>query len=153
MNPAFLESLTIQTHDTIIENSGGLPGIKNLGLIQSAVNRPFHGTADGKEFYGDLFKKTAALTQSLSLNHGFEDGNKRTGLAMGMMFLFRNGFYIPEQDIKTTTDFALEITNADHSRRLNIDQISEWFKSKAKIKEQNIMEDYIKVIKNIRLEY
>lgn len=60
----------------VIERSGGLPGVKNRGLIESAVAQP-QMTFAGEELYSSLEEKAAALAFSLAGNHAFEDGNKR----------------------------------------------------------------------------
>ena len=77
-------------HFRIIAESGGSQGVANLGLFQSAVARP-HATFGGGDLYPDLFCKAAALFESLIGNHPFLDGNKRTGVAAGALFLLRNG--------------------------------------------------------------
>ena len=57
---------------------GGLPGIRDLGLIESAVSRPFTG------YYRSIESKAAALVQSMSGNHGFIDGNKHAAGGHGV---------------------------------------------------------------------
>jgi len=66
-------------HNQIIELTGGLPGIRDEGLLKSAVARP-RATFAGNELYPTLFEKVAALGISLAKNHPFLDGNKRTAL-------------------------------------------------------------------------
>lgn len=147
MKPEDLENLVVNLHDKILTVSGGRPGIEDIGLIKSAIHRPFAGTANGVEFYDDPFKKAAALTQSLCLNHGFVDGNKRTGLAMGMLFLFRQGYYIPTENPEKTMAFVLSIVNKDHSKRLSIEQIACWFREHALPIGAEITEDYIRFVR------
>jgi death on curing protein len=67
---------------------GGLPGIRDLGAIESAIARPYCG------YYRSIAKKVAALVHSLALNHGFVDGNKRTALFMMSLLLRRSGYNI-----------------------------------------------------------
>lgn len=64
---------------------GGAPGVRDLGLIESALLRPQTG------YYGDLVEQAAALWESLAMNHGFVDGNKRVAFACMDVFLGLNG--------------------------------------------------------------
>jgi death-on-curing protein len=64
---------------------GGASGIRDLGLIESALLRPQTG------YYADLIEQAAALWESLAMNHGFVDGNKRVAFACMDIFLGLNG--------------------------------------------------------------
>lgn len=64
---------------------GGAPGVRDLGLIESALLRPQTG------YYADLVEQAAALWESLAMNHGFVDGNKRVAFACMDIFLGLNG--------------------------------------------------------------
>lgn len=78
----------IYLHQQIIELSGGTHGLRDEGLLESAVYRP-QATFGGHEFYPDLFTKAAALGYSLIMNHPFLDGNKRVGFeAIRLMLRF-----------------------------------------------------------------
>ena len=83
----------IQLHDWVIQQSGGLPGIRDINLIDSAVHQP-QATFAGKELYATLVEKAAVLGFSLARNHGFTDGNKRIAHAAMETFLVRNGFEV-----------------------------------------------------------
>ncbi len=78
-------------HSRLVAETGGRHGVRDLGLLESAVARP-RATFDGKELYPDLFTKTAALMDSLVNNHPFVDGNKRTGITAAGLFLRINGW-------------------------------------------------------------
>ena len=80
----------VRLHEMVIARSGGLPGVKNLGLVESAVALP-RQTFGGTELYPTVVEKAAALGYSLTCNHGFEDGNKRIGHAAMETFLVLNG--------------------------------------------------------------
>lgn len=67
------------------ERFGGAPGVRDAGLIQAALARPQSG------YYRDLIEEAAALWESLTMNHGFVDGNKRVGFAATYVFLRING--------------------------------------------------------------
>jgi death-on-curing protein len=72
-------------HADQIERYGGSPGVRDRGLLESALYRPQTGD------YGDLFEEAAALWESLAQNHPFIDGNKRTAFAATYTFLVING--------------------------------------------------------------
>ncbi|MCR9120759.1 MAG: type II toxin-antitoxin system death-on-curing family toxin [Phyllobacteriaceae bacterium] len=67
---------------------GGAPGIRDLGLIEAALLRPQTG------YYGGIIEEAAALWESLAMNHGFVDGNKRVAFASVDIFLELNGYRI-----------------------------------------------------------
>jgi death-on-curing protein len=72
-------------HEDQIERYGGSHGVRDLGLLQSALYRPQTG------YYADLIEEAAALWESLAQNHPFVDGNKRTAFAATYTFLAING--------------------------------------------------------------
>lgn len=78
----------LAVHRRQLERFGGAPGLRDAGLIEAALARPQSG------YYGDLIEEAAALWESLTMNHGFIDGNKRVGLAMTYVFLRINGFEV-----------------------------------------------------------
>lgn len=77
-------------HSRLIDVTGGAHGLRDLGLLLSAISRP-KATFEGKNLYPDLFHKAAALFESLLKNHPFVDGNKRTAIAAASLFLRING--------------------------------------------------------------
>jgi death-on-curing protein len=76
----------LHMHAVQIERFGGSPGIRDAGLIEAALLRPQTG------YYSDMIEEAAAMWESLTMNHGFIDGNKRIGLAATYTFLALNGF-------------------------------------------------------------
>lgn len=78
-------------HARLIAETGGEHGVRDLGLLQSAIARP-QAVFDGKELYPDIHHKAAALLESLVNNHPFVDGNKRTGITATAMFLRINTY-------------------------------------------------------------
>jgi death on curing protein len=72
-------------HAEQIRLYGGAAGVRDEGLIISALLRPQTG------YYGDLIEEAAALWESLAMNHGFVDGNKRVAFATLLIFLELNG--------------------------------------------------------------
>ena len=75
----------LRIHELLIAEFGGATGVRDLGLIESALLRPQTG------YYSDLVEEAAALWESLAMNHGFVDGNKRVAFACLEMFLQLNG--------------------------------------------------------------
>lgn len=75
----------LQIHKDSIQKYGGMHGVRDLPLLESAIARPFQ-TFDGQNLYISIFEKSAALGESLIINHPFIDGNKRTG-AVAMIAL------------------------------------------------------------------
>lgn len=86
MKAISLEELLV-FHRKIIEKTGGSKGIRDLNLIESALNRAFV-TFESEDLYKDIIDKIAAITYGLIQNHGFVDGNKRIGIAV-MLFLLK----------------------------------------------------------------
>ncbi|MCL5428642.1 MAG: type II toxin-antitoxin system death-on-curing family toxin [Chloroflexi bacterium] len=78
-------------HSRLVSEIGGSHGIRDLGLLESAVARP-QATFEGKDLYPDIFNKAAALMESLIGNHPFVDGNKRAGISAAVLFLRINGW-------------------------------------------------------------
>jgi death-on-curing protein len=75
-------------HDDQIARYGGSPSVQDLGLLEAALFRPQTG------YYADLIEEAAALWESLSQNHPFVDGNKRTAFAVTYTFLAINGLML-----------------------------------------------------------
>jgi death on curing protein len=92
-----MKYLTLETilkiHERSLEEYGGDPGVRDQGLLESAVAQP-RASFGGKDLYPGIVEKAAALAFSLVKNHPFFDGNKRTGYGAMLMFLSRNGHAI-----------------------------------------------------------
>src|SRR6201988_2533014 len=82
----------------LIDLFGGLHGVRDAGTIEAAVFRPQTG------YYDSVEEEAAALMESLGVNHGFLDGNKRIAFTAADVFLRRNGFYI-EVDAQAGHEF------------------------------------------------
>lgn len=90
----FLElSEVMDLQRRLIERTGGLAGVRDLNLVESAIAQPRMTFAD-RDLYPTLPDKAAALAFSLIRDHGFIDGNKRIGHAAMETFLMMNGFQI-----------------------------------------------------------
>lgn len=77
----------------LIEQTGGTPGVRDEGLLESALNAPFQGFGD-TEVYPSLQQKAARLGYGLVKNHPFVDGNKRIGAHAMLVFLALNGIVL-----------------------------------------------------------
>lgn len=78
----------IEMHERLIAFHGGTQGVRDMGLVESAVNRPQSG------YYANRIEEAAALMQSLVQNHPFLDGNKRIGFSAAQVFLEINGYEV-----------------------------------------------------------
>jgi len=83
----------LELHRIAIDRSGGSPGVRDQGLLESALAQP-EMTFAGRDLYPTLADKAAALGYSLVMNHPFVDGNKRVGHATMETFLVLNGHEI-----------------------------------------------------------
>ena len=77
-------------HQALLEQTGGATGVRDLGMLESALAQP-RATFDGTDLHLTLVQKAAALGFSLALNHPFVDGNKRVAHAAMEVFLLLNG--------------------------------------------------------------
>jgi len=101
-------------HERLIERFGGSPGVRDLGLLDSALYRPQTG------YYSDLAETAAALFESLLMNHPFVDGNKRVAFFATDVFLRLNGWRLevePARAHRFLIDL-LEQNQCDYARLL-----------------------------------
>jgi death-on-curing protein len=100
MEPVYLSIAEVVTlHERVVRASGGLLGVRDQGLLESAVMRPQTG------YYTDVMEEAAALLESLVQNHPFHDGNKRTAFVVTDTFLKANGFHINVAGVKAEKFF------------------------------------------------
>jgi death on curing protein len=93
MTPIISRQEALLLHQAALDAHGGLSGLRDSGLLDSALAQPSM-TFDGRDLYPTTREKAAALATSLILNHPFVDGNKRVGFAAMAVFLLRNGFLL-----------------------------------------------------------
>lgn len=94
MAPDFLSSEDVlEIHRDLIRDFGGSDGVRDMGLLQSAVAMP-RASFGGEFLHTDLFEMAAAYLFHLARNHPFVDGNKRVGAAAALVFLEINGLRI-----------------------------------------------------------
>ncbi len=103
-------------HRLLIDEFGGMHGLRDRGLLEAAIYRPQNG------YYDDLIHEAAALMESMANNHAFLDGNKRISFAVTDTFLRLNGHYLEVEPL-TAHQF---ITNAIGKREFRVRQIREW---------------------------
>ena len=84
-------------HQLMAEATGGSVGVRDEGLLDSAIEGAF-ATFDGVELYPSKEEKVAKLGYSLISNHAFVDGNKRIGVYVMLSFLELNGIHIEAAD-------------------------------------------------------
>ena len=97
----------IQTHDWIITHSGGLVGIKDIGQLESPLDHVRNDV-----YYPEIEDKLTHLVFSINKHHAFNDGNKRSSLALGAYFLELNGFdYIVHHFINEMENIAVWIAS------------------------------------------
>ena len=93
-------------HDEAIYEFGGLSGIRDQGLLESALDRPRNLLSYEPD--SSLFQLAASLCIGVAKNHPFNDGNKRTALLATRAFLFLNGRALePRQDDEVATLVAV----------------------------------------------
>ena len=80
----------VSLHKELIEETGGIHGLKDKGMLESALAAPFQ-TFDGEDLYPSIYQKVARLGFGLANNHAFIDGNKRIGAHAMLIFLLLNG--------------------------------------------------------------
>ena len=111
------EVLAIQHQQ--IEEYGGVHGVRDKGLLESAVFRPQVG------YYANVAEEAAALMESLANNHSFFDGNKRVAFAATHTFLLVNGY-----DLKTDALAANEFMMSSFAKKeFRFTKILDWIKS------------------------
>ena len=103
-------------HEDQIERYGGAHGVRDPGLLEAALFRPQTG------YYETLIDEASALWESLSQNHPFVDGNKRTAFAATFVFLAINGVDVTASDEDSQT-FILDLYD---SGGVNFENLQSW---------------------------
>lgn len=110
----------VKIHSSLIAKTGGMDGIRDKNLLDSALKSPFQ-TFGGRELYPDIFDKAARLCYSLVENHPFADGNKRIGVHLTLLFLKLNNVNISYSQAELI-DFGLGIA----SGKMDKGEIKDW---------------------------
>lgn len=113
----------LRLHYLSILHFGGVQGIRDIGLLQSAVARPFQ-TFDETELYKSPIEKAAALLESMAKNHPFIDGNKRAAFLAMSWLLHCEGYQL----IASEED-AYELVIKTSTNACGFNEIVEWITS------------------------
>lgn len=97
----------IEVHDWIISNSGGRPGILNIGNLESPLEH-----VQNDDYYPSIEEKLTFLVYSINKNHAFNDGNKRSSIALGAYLLKLNGYgYVVPDFISKMENIAVWVAD------------------------------------------
>ena len=114
----------ILLHAQLIKETGGSDGIRDEGLLDSAILNPFQ-SFDGKELYPSVLEKGARLGFGLIQNHAFIDGNKRIGAHAMLVFLAALNGHSLSYTQKELTDIVLSVASGEK----NCDDLLLWLQS------------------------
>jgi death on curing protein len=113
----------LKLHEGSIDYYGGARGIRDIGLLESAIARPFQ-TFGGEDLYPTAFEKAAALGESLIINHPFIDGNKRTGF-LGIVTLLLEYKFSVNAEKDDAYNFTIQISTGE----IKFEEIVIWLKN------------------------
>ena len=113
----------IESHQNQIDTYGGSHGIRDIGLLESAIAQP-EASFGGRYLHADIFEMAAAYLYHLVMNHPFVDGNKRVGLEAALIFLEINNENLKASD-QELVDLVLKTTAGQVGKR----EIAEFFRS------------------------
>ena len=116
----FSKDKVLLLHKLIAQETGGSIGVRDDGLLESALEAAFSGFGD-KEFYPTKEEKGARLGYNLISNHAFVDGNKRIGMYVMLTFLEVNGIHMD-----CTNDDVAETGLAVASGKMDYDALLQW---------------------------
>ena len=108
----------LEIHRVLLQRFGGPEGVRDYGLLESALYRPRSG------YYADLAEMAAALFESLIMNHPFVDGNKRVAFFATDVFLRLNGYRL-KVDAKPAHRFLIGLLEKD---RCDFDDLLPWIR-------------------------
>ncbi len=116
----------LEIHRVIIEQTGGLAGIRDIPLLDSAVARP-QASFGGVDLYQSISEKAAALLHSIICNHPFADGNKRTGFTAMDVFLLLN-----DQHLVAGEDEKYGFVQGIAAGKIPFSEVSTWIAQRLK---------------------
>jgi death-on-curing protein len=116
----------IESHQNQIDTYGGSHGIRDIGLLESAIAQP-EASFGGQYLHADIFEMAAAYLYHLVMNHPFVDGNKRVGLEASLIFLEVNDASLIAND-EQLVELVLKTTAGQTGKR----EIAEFFRSHCK---------------------
>jgi death-on-curing protein len=116
----------VDLHQALLEQTGGATGIRDLGMLESALAQP-RATFGGDDLHTTLIAKAAALGFSLALTHAFVDGNKRVAHAAMEVFLLLNGVEF-SASVDEQERLMLDLAGGHVTR----EQLTRWLESHVK---------------------
>ena len=116
----FSKEKVLLLHQLIAEETGGSIGVRDIGLLESALENAF-SSYDGIEFYPTKEEKGARLGYTLISNHAFVDGNKRIGMYVMLTFLEVNGI-----EMICTNEDVVEAGLGVASGDMGYEELLEW---------------------------
>ena len=127
MAPRFLDlERVLRIHRSLIEHYGGAEGVRDPGLLQSAIAMP-QASFGGEPLHGDLFQMAGTYLFHIVQNHPFVDGNKRTGAAAALIFLAMNDITVEADE-----EGLVAITMAVAQGRAGKDEAAAFFRRLAR---------------------
>lgn len=115
-------------HNILIDKFGGSKGIRDLGLLESALARPF-ATFDSEDLYPNPVEKASAILESIIINHPFIDGNKRTAYTLMRLILLENNL-----DVSASQEEKYDFVILASKGEFRFEEIKKWIQSKLKVK-------------------
>ncbi len=109
-------------HSFVVDETGGLHGIRDRGRLESVIARPSQ-VVFGRELYDTIFAKAAVYAHAIIFDHPFLDGNKRTAMTAAFIFLEDNGYTATAKAGEIET-FAIEVV----TKKFDIPTIAAWLK-------------------------
>ena len=110
----------LMIHSELIRETGGSDGLRDDGLLDSALNAPFQGFGD-VDIFPSLQQKGARLGYGLICNHAFVDGNKRIGAHIMLLFLSLNGIELTYTQ-EELSDMVMDVA----ASKLRFEDVVEW---------------------------
>lgn len=111
-------------HNVLIDKFGGSKGVRDKGLLASAVNRPY-ATFDKLDLYPHTVDKATAILESILINHPFIDGNKRTAYVLMRLILLEGNL-----DIVATQDEKYEMMIAASKGEMRFEDLKYWIQNR-----------------------
>lgn len=115
-----LDAAVLIAHEISLANFGGADGVRDAGLLESALAKPRNLFSYGKP---SLFEMAASYSYGIIKNHPFVDGNKRTGFLVGAMFLELNGWLLSATEMEATNTIISVAAGT-----LSENELAEWYR-------------------------
>jgi len=113
-------------HDQVVKLHGGANGVRDMNGLESAIARPYQSFG-GDDLYPSCFEKSAAIGESIIMNHPFVDGNKRTGYVLMELMLRLENVRITATDDELY-QFVIDISTGEK----RFEEIVDWLKENSK---------------------